>query len=442
MGSMLSSPLTSKGLHRVGNNEFKVAACEMQGHRLTMEDAHSIILDFTPNSAFVGIFDGHGNGGEWSSEWFAKNLPTFIKAKGTFKKKDIISACLEADATFIEESTKTGKPYKDTGTTAIFCIIEEIKKPKDPAKPYKLIIGNIGDSRCILLRDGEDFKSITHDHKPGNQEETNRIVAAGGNVANGRVDGMLAISRALGDHQFKNNSTIHPTQQRVSAVPDIYTVDGVGEDDMIFLFCDGIYEGSSNENAVSALLFYLKQHPEDPALALSMLFDKQVMHSQDNMSSILVQFKDGSGYSNVSQQGEHEYVPCAMASGAEFSRAFVKFGTRYGSSNGQAPKKKNIDAKEPNGTHAEHNGEKKERKRKEKEDTPEELEDTDEEPEDDETALAPALRKSGRLLRTKSYTASPKRSASAPAGTTTSTSSTTDTAVGTEKRGRKRAKKA
>lgn len=34
---------------------------------------------------------------------------------------------------------------------------------------------------------------------------------------------------------------------------DIHTVEGVGADDTIFLLCDGVYEGSSNEEAVSIL---------------------------------------------------------------------------------------------------------------------------------------------------------------------------------------------
>lgn len=195
----------------------------MQGYRLTMEDAHSIILDFTPNAAFLGVFDGHGAGGEYSSEWFAKNLPKFIKAKNSFKKKDIISACLEADQVFIEESQREDRPYKDTGTTAIFIIIEEMAKPKNPAKPYKLIIGNIGDSRCLLLRDG-GMQSLTVDHKPTNESESKRIVSAGGHVSNGRVDGVLAISRALGDHTFKDNAQIHPERQRVCAVPGILLI--------------------------------------------------------------------------------------------------------------------------------------------------------------------------------------------------------------------------
>jgi len=36
-----------------------------------------------------------------------------------------------------------------------------------------------------------------------------------------RVDGELALSRALGDHQYKDKSNLPPEQQAVSPFPDV-----------------------------------------------------------------------------------------------------------------------------------------------------------------------------------------------------------------------------
>lgn len=47
-------------------------------------------------------------------------------------------------------------------------------------------------------------------------EETRRIVAAGGFVEYGRVNGNLALSRALGDFEFKTNATLGPDDQIVT----------------------------------------------------------------------------------------------------------------------------------------------------------------------------------------------------------------------------------
>ncbi len=41
----------------------------------------------------------------------------------------------------------------------------------------------------------------TQDHKPTDDAERRRIQAAGGYVLNGRIDGGLAVSRALGDFE-------------------------------------------------------------------------------------------------------------------------------------------------------------------------------------------------------------------------------------------------
>lgn len=46
---------------------------------------------------------------------------------------------------------------------------------------------------------------LSYDHKPNNELETKRIEAAGGWVMFNRVNGNLALSRALGDYIFKKN---------------------------------------------------------------------------------------------------------------------------------------------------------------------------------------------------------------------------------------------
>ena len=59
---------------------------------------------------------------------------------------------------------------------------------------------NIGDSRAIQL-DPPAF--ITTPHKPGDHDETARIKESNGIVINGRVGGVLAVSRALGDYEMR-----------------------------------------------------------------------------------------------------------------------------------------------------------------------------------------------------------------------------------------------
>lgn len=45
---------------------------------------------------------------------------------------------------------------------------------------------------------------LSHDHKPENDEEFKRIKAGGGFVEDSRVQGVIAVSRAIGDWEYKN----------------------------------------------------------------------------------------------------------------------------------------------------------------------------------------------------------------------------------------------
>ena len=45
---------------------------------------------------------------------------------------------------------------------------------------------------------------LSYDHKPDNEGEMARIKAGGGFVDDGRVQGVIAVSRAIGDWEYKN----------------------------------------------------------------------------------------------------------------------------------------------------------------------------------------------------------------------------------------------
>lgn len=63
---------------------------------------------------------------------------------------------------------------------------------------------NAGDSRaCLATKKGKVIE-LSHDHKPDNDGEMKRVKAAGGFVEDGRVQGVIAVSRAIGDWEYKN----------------------------------------------------------------------------------------------------------------------------------------------------------------------------------------------------------------------------------------------
>lgn len=77
-----------------------------------------------------------------------------------------------------------------------------------------LFQANVGDSRAIASVWGNVIP-LSFDHKPGNEDEMRRITAAGGWVEFNRVNGNLALSRALGDFVFKRNDKKKPEEQIV-----------------------------------------------------------------------------------------------------------------------------------------------------------------------------------------------------------------------------------
>jgi serine/threonine protein phosphatase PrpC len=53
-------------------------------------------------------------------------------------------------------------------------------------------------------------KDLSIDHKPDMPSEKRRIERANGFVEDSRVNGMLALSRAMGDFEYKNNPILKP----------------------------------------------------------------------------------------------------------------------------------------------------------------------------------------------------------------------------------------
>ncbi|KAI8802585.1 phosphatase 2C-like domain-containing protein [Cladochytrium replicatum] len=240
MGQTLSEPIRDMETSNGGDDRLVYGASSMQGWRITMEDAHTTELSVTGSTdkriAFFGVYDGHGGdavakyAGKWLHKRVAEN-DAFLQGKYDAALKN---AFLAAD----EELRKSGMENKEcflhetTGCTAVVAIITD---------DNRIICGNAGDSRCILSSDGQAV-ALSNDHKPTNKEETKRIVEAGGFVEYGRVNGNLALSRAIGDLGFKQNSSLPAELQVVTADPEIIQRSIVEKDEFVVLACDGIWD--------------------------------------------------------------------------------------------------------------------------------------------------------------------------------------------------------
>lgn len=277
-----------------------------------MEDAHLVdgSIEGMPDCSLYAVFDGHG--GQYSAIFSAENLSRHLRESQAFREMDsstgpeaaeklgeaLRMAFLGVDA---ELRTKIGElPSDRSGCTAIAAVVT----------PTHVICANAGDSRGIVRSAGSTI-ALSEDHKPWLPIEKARIEAAGGCVSMKRVDGELAVARALGDFQFKD-SDLQPHEHKVSAVPDIVVHARVEEDEFVVLACDGIWDVLSNEMA-SAKVHELMLMGEGNCRLLcdELITHCLSMHSRDNMSALVVMFPhggtlvgDGAGVQGLRQQRE------------------------------------------------------------------------------------------------------------------------------------------
>jgi serine/threonine protein phosphatase PrpC len=107
--------------------------------------------------------------------------------------------------------------------------------------PDRIWLANAGDSRAIMCRKGRAVQ-ISRDHKSDSIDEKKRIQALHGFITEDRrVNGMLALSRALGDTE---------QQPHVTYRPDVLEMDVSDAIEHLILACDGLWDVLSNDQVV------------------------------------------------------------------------------------------------------------------------------------------------------------------------------------------------
>lgn len=202
----MPAPVEPSGL----NYAFEVVHHGAQGRRRKMEDtfAHQqcVSLKGTDNAMICGIFDGHA--GDACSRYAQEQLPGILTShleSGKPWREALWRSFVDMDASFCGEDIARKSHAGCTANVVLFDGVD------------RLFCGNLGDCRLIICsaKDGGTARDISFDCRADRPDEVARIVDAGGFMSNKRVNGQLAVSRAMGDVDYKTR------QKLVSPEPEI-----------------------------------------------------------------------------------------------------------------------------------------------------------------------------------------------------------------------------
>ncbi|CAI5974640.1 unnamed protein product [Closterium sp. NIES-64] len=202
-----------------------------KGRREFMEDAYQAITQFgtSPGNAFFGVFDGHG--GTMAARFAAGNIAGNVL-------KAAQQGAESPEAALVEGFKETDKQFLlqnlGSGSAVVTCW----------AAPGSIHVAHAGDCRAVLCRKGA-ASVLTSDHKASREDERDRVENLGGHVDNftgtWRVQGVLAVTRGLGDASYKEYITPEPEVVHVPVTRDC---------DFLIMASDGLWDVVTNQEAV------------------------------------------------------------------------------------------------------------------------------------------------------------------------------------------------
>ncbi|KAI0243979.1 Protein phosphatase 2C 2 [Massospora cicadina] len=259
-----------------------------------MEDAHTTLLSLEqdPEAAFLRFLMGTAV----IRHFIRILIAPFerIQKEGAFLKGEYAQA-IKAGFLGLDYDLKTDPDFLDdiSGCTAVCTLF---------TSDNRIFCGNAGDSRAILSVNGS-VKELSFDHKPQNTDEYARICNAGGYVEYGRVNGNLALSRAIGDFEFKQNLRLSAEEQAVTSNPDITEHMIAEEDEFVVIACDGIWDCMSSQDVISFVREHVVQGLDLKQICEKLMDNCLAPASDcgglgcDNMTVLIVAILNGKSYS-------------------------------------------------------------------------------------------------------------------------------------------------
>ncbi|KAL5612181.1 hypothetical protein BROUX41_000276 [Berkeleyomyces rouxiae] len=334
MGQTLSEPVVEKTSEKGEDSKLLYGVSAMQGWRISMEDSHINVLDLlaaTKQTSTVdaqmslfGVFDGHG--GDRVAQFSGKHIHDILVKQDAFKEGDFKKA-LEDCFLATDRAILNNPRYEDEVSGCTACVALVVGD--------KLYVANAGDSRSVLGIKGR-AKPMSNDHKPTLEVEKARITAAGGFVDFGRVNGNLALSRAIGDFEFKKSADLPPEQQIVTVFPDVEIHQLTDNDEFLVVACDGIWDCQSSQAVIEFVRRGIAAKQDLDKICENMMDNCLASNSEtggvgcDNMTMSIVAFLNGKTkeewYEQVAQRVADGDGPCAPPEYAEFRGPGIHHG--------------------------------------------------------------------------------------------------------------------
>lgn len=262
--------------YRVG-----VAENKNSKFRKSMEDVHTYVKNFASRLdwGYFAIFDGHA--GIQASKWCGSHLHSIVEQKimedETRDVRDVLN-----DSFITIDKQINSDLQGNSGCTAAVCVLRwelpDTLSKGDVAnlQQYKrrLYTANVGDSRIVLFRKDGSIR-LTYDHKASDILEMQRVEQAGGLIMKSRVNGMLAVTRSLGDKFFDSLVIGNPFTTSVEITDD---------DHFLILACDGLWDIIEDQDACELI-----KDIEDPNEAAKCLVKYALEHgTTDNVTVMVV----------------------------------------------------------------------------------------------------------------------------------------------------------
>lgn len=264
------------------------------GTRKDMEDEHIRIDDlssflgslfqFPSPTAFYGVFDGHG--GPDAASYIQRHAlrfffqdacfpqaPKFDTAFFTELENSIRKSFLQVDLAIADDCTISSS----CGTTALTALV----------LGRHLLVANVGDCRAVLSRRGKAVE-MSEDHRGVHAGERERVEKCGGYIDDGYLNGVLSVTRALGDWDIK--SPVGGLPSPLIAEPEFKQVMLTENDEFLIIGCDGIWDVMSSQHAVGLVRRGLRRHDDPERCARELILEALRLKTTDNLTAIVVCF--------------------------------------------------------------------------------------------------------------------------------------------------------